>query len=431
MKKINFILLVCFHSALWSQTEMGKSSLNPIKFNSIRYWLDDDRPSIQLLEQTLRTDMLGVRSHLKVAEESRWIKLTNQLPRESTLYHFTFQGIFWAPIFSAVVWTPFALLTDFTLNYFNSDWEYLTTAAVWSTVITSVESQQQNTFADLIKLNIIYVSDVVGLSTDGLDGIWNDSNVNLSRSYAGLALKILDTNYLFAGYSFVDIPYLEGWEAYVQEKTQQQGNQVFVFTNKGLSTGELFFYNNYANLLSLTAVIDWGAEAILNFLGLGLYLNFFNVLRPDLYLNYIRSLSRLSLDTQGDVKISDWLYFHWKWYLPFNDWKPLNDLRVGATLLYSLGSKEIGLGIRGDYITYYKGDEQKHGFFAETGLYLPASLRIIFGVSMNASENTKRLPFAEDVRIYHIRLEVGMDNNFDGRMQLKKEIDLLGFRVTE
>jgi len=50
---------------------------------------------------------------------------------------------------------------------------------------------------------------------------------------------------------------------------------------------------------------------------------------------------------------------------------------------------------------------------------------------MNASENIKRLPFAEDVRIYHIRLEVGMDNNFDGRMQLKKEIDLLGFRVTE
>lgn len=425
----NLLVLMAFLSVPLA-AQVGQSASSPIKFEDIRYWINDVRPSLQLLEQTLRTDMLGTRSQLKWSTSPRWIKLQNQTPRETTLYHFTFQGIFWAPVFSALVWTPPALLADTIMAMSDSSWEYLTTAAVWSTVFVTSKANQENTFADLIKLNVVYVADVLGLAQVNADELWLDSNTTLSRSYAGLAFKILDTNYFFAGYSFVDMPYLEGWGAYVNEIGSSSSKQVFVYSDDHFSTGELFFYNNYADLLSVSALVDWGTEALIKFLGLGLYLNFFDILRPDIYFNYIQALSKYSLDTLGDIKVTDWLYLHWKWYLPLNEWKPLSDFRAGLTLVLANREKVVGLGLRGDYITYLRGDEQKHGFFAEFGFYFPASARLVAGASLNAGDTIKRLPMAEDVYVYHVRLEIGMDNNFDGRFRLRAK-DLMGYKVGE
>lgn len=409
-----------------TSAQVGTAAVNPIRFNDIRYWLDDARPSLQLLERTLRTDMLASRVNLKWTEQPRWVKLQNQPAFQASVFHFTYQGIFWAPIFSAIVWTPPALLTDLLFAMTSDSWEFLFTASVWSTVLGATELQQENTFADLIKLNIVYVTDALDLFDSSGTPLPGEEKASLSRTYAGLAIKVLDTNYLFAGYSFVDMPYLEGWADYVAEIGAQQKQQVFVFGNKGFSTGELFFYNNFTDLFSVSALVDWGAEALVKFLGLGLYLNFFEVIRPDLYFTYIQALSRFSLDTQGDLKLADWFFVHWKWYLPLDIWQPFNDLRVGATLLLANSEGSFGFGLRGDYITYVKEDAQKHGFYAEVGFYFPVSIRLVGGASRNASDILKRLPFAEDDIVYHVRLEVGMDNNFDGRFQLRKK-DLMGY----
>lgn len=428
MNRSVLLLLLLLNNPIWAQA--GQSSDNPIEFKDIRYWIRDVRPSLQLLEQTLRTDMLGTRSQLKWSTIPRWIKLNSQTPIETTLYHFTFQGIYWAPVFSALVWTPPAVLADTVMAFYDSSWEFFATQAVWSSLFAVADANQENTFADLIKVNVVYVADVLGLAQFNQDDFDLNANITLSRSYAGLAFKIFDTNYFFAGYSFVDLPYLQGWTDYVNEIDTSSSSQVFVYSNDHFSTGELFFYNNYADLLSVSALVDWGAEALIKFLGLGLYLNFFEILRPDLYLNYIQALSLFSLDTQGDLKITDWLYAHWKWYLPLSDWKPLSDLRAGITLLLAQYPNTVGFGLRGDYITYLKGDEQKQGFFTEFGFYFPASGRIVGGVSLNAGDIIKRLPMAEDVYIYHLRLEIGMDNNFDGRFRLRAR-DLMGYKVGE
>ncbi len=409
---------------VWAQT--GLTSSDPIRFEHIRGWLDDSRPSLALLEETLRTDMLASRAVFQLATEPRYIKMANSPVSKANLFHMTYQGMFWGPVFSALVWTPPALAIDALTS--EDDSEMVLTQLVWTSVMMNAEAQQENVFADLIRFNIVFTTDVVGLLNTEATAFDILGAYNLSRTYMGLAIKLLELNFFFSGFSFVHVPYLEGWESYFQDGSGDTAETV-VEENSGITVGQLFFYNNFMDFLSLGALLDLGAEQVLEYLGVGLHFNIFETLRPDFFFNYIQGIDRYSLDTKGDLKLLDSLYFHWKWNLPLNVWRPQDDLRLGATLALLLEEDEAGdsmVTLRGDFITYVREGVQKTGYFGELGLILPYSTRFIVGASMNADDVTKRLPFSEDVVVIHFRAEIGMDGNFDGRFNARKK-DALGF----
>lgn len=417
MKKSPFLVLfVCL--GLTAPAQAGLSPQHPIVFQDLRFFLDDVRPSLALLEETLRTDMLGLRTQFKWAPQKRWVKYASGEVREVALAHWNFQSILWAPFFAATVWTPFTAVMDLVMATLDNDWEFMFTTATWALTLQTLEHQRQNLFSEAVRLNIVFVADVLAL----LEGqTLSDAQIdaNMNRTFMGLTLKFFDIHYLFAGMSFIQVPYLQGWQTYALEQKDQA---VVVQAADGIQMGQLFFYNNIFDAFTLSTLFDLGAETVLSYLGLGIYFELFGFLKPDLALSYIRDLARFSADSRGDLKITDWLYFHWNWQIPLNVWKPLNDLRVGASLI-----PFRPVVLRGDFITYYRGDEPKYGYFIEFGLYWDLSTRVIIGVSRNAIDVTKRLPFSEDVDVFHVRAEIGMDRNFDGQMRVRP-LDLLGFR---
>lgn len=406
--------------------QAGLSASDPIRFDDIRSWLDDARPSLALLEEALRTDMLASRAVFQFATMPRYVQFAGQPVSQANLFHWTYQGMFWGPVFSALVWTPPAVAIDMIGSEEGSDFPM--TTLVWSSVMMNTEAQQENVFADLLRFNIVFSTDVVGMLNTEATMLDILDAATMSRTYLGLAIKVLESNFFFSGFSFVHVPYLEGWEAYYQDGSGETAATTVEESN-GITTGQLFFYNNFMDFVSLGALINLGAEELLEYLGIGFHFNLFETLRPDFFFTYIEGLQRLSLDSKGDIKILDALYFHWKWNIPLNEWRPIDDLRAGLTLALLLEESDEGdsyFVLRGDYLTYYRDGMQKQGYFAELGWVLPYSIRLLVGLSMNADEVIKRLPMSEDIHVLHFRAEIGMDRNFDSKFNARKR-DALGF----
>ena len=95
-----------------SRPAPGTSPKYPITFSHLAGWLKDPRHSLNLFEETLKTDMLALRYNNYWYDKPSYVLWDNGAVYEANVHHMTFQAMLWGPIFTTAVWEVPMLMGD-------------------------------------------------------------------------------------------------------------------------------------------------------------------------------------------------------------------------------------------------------------------------------------------------------------------------------
>ncbi|NPV00127.1 MAG: hypothetical protein HPY53_01980 [Brevinematales bacterium] len=429
---IMLLLFMCVSGKAFSALP-GLSSSDPLTFTHLQEWIQDSRSSLEMFEETIRTDILAARFNYFWNDTEFYVKMDDSSVVKTKAQHVTFQGMFWGPIFTFGVWEVPATILDlavliaqndasFSFNKINMTMLELAVSA------NKAQSQAKVPFSGLLRINVLFSLDY--LLMDLKAGGTNGKSI-LGRSYAGLTFKIMEVYYLFAGFNFLHYPYVYGWQSFVSNDkafSGVPGVPRYAFGTENYAPDELlyetrtklFFYQNILNFLQIRTLLNIDAEQLLDMIGAGVIFRFWQMWDFNSIFSYIQSIDKYTLDLMGNIRIFNWLNINYKYNIAFKPFDALDYLKLGIDLNIPLGDSDAGpfmIFAHGYAATYMRDQERQFGYYGSVGLYLPLSTCLEFGVGYNVDETMEKLPFSGDSLTYFVHFEIGMDNNLNYNLE--------------
>ncbi|OHD54027.1 MAG: hypothetical protein A2Y33_09920 [Spirochaetes bacterium GWF1_51_8] len=425
------ILLAVLPAGVYSYP--GQSAAEPITFTELSEWIQDARSSLELFEETIRTDILAARINYFWNDKQYYVKMDNGSTYPTKISHFTFQGMFWGPIFTYGVWEVPATVLDLANLAINNDGSMIFNRLnldMLNLAISANEIQSAGAvpFSGLIRINVLFSMDY--LLMDFIDSGKSGQSI-LGRSYAGLTFKIMEVYYIFAGFNFLHYPYVEGWQSFVSNDkafSSVSGIPRYAFGTEDFSYNDLlyetrtklFFYQNILNFLQIRTLLNIDAEQLLDMIGAGFIFRFFGMWDFNSIFSYLQSIEKMTLDLMGKVHIFNWLSLSYKYNLAIKPFEPLDYLKLGLDLILPLGDSPAGtyaIYLNGYAVTYFRNDVRQYGYYGAFGINLPLSTRLEVGVGYNVDVTMEKLPFSADTLTYFVSFEIGMDNNLNYKLE--------------
>ncbi len=418
-------------------SDVGKTPANPVTFTDLDEWLSDSRSSLELFEDTIRTDVLAARFNMHWSPDPVYVMMDDGSVLETGMYHVTFQGMFWGPLFTFGVWEVPAFVVDvlsvlaegsadMTMTKFNIQ---MLEASINA---NTAQSSEEVPVSGILRINVLFTSDVLMLDMRKYGGdLYAKSDFSMiGRTYAGLTFKILEVYDVFAGFNFVHYPHIEGWQTYVsnQEGLSQSGGIPHYatggFTDEYLlyeTQAKLFFYQNIFNFLQIRTLLNLDAEQLLDTLGVGFVFDLLDRFDFNTYFSYLRQLEKFTFDVNGGIAIVRGLSAFYKWNFRFRPTVNVLDyLKVGLNLSLKMGESRYGPSLfqaTAYGVTFIRENTRQYGYYAALGFYFPLSIRLQFGLGYNSDETMEKLPFTANSLIYFVNVEIGMDNNFNYKLE--------------
>ncbi len=446
---LKFILLGLFFftgiQSLYAALPLGSSPKYPVRFNDLAYWMKDSRRSLNLFEETLRTDMLAFKVDYAARLTPAYILLDNggvDQVCESSVEHLTFQGMFWGPLFTTAVWEVPMFTADLVLALLTGEWLGLTKLPIkaleMSMKANAMMSREDVSFSSLFRINVLFTSDILmfDFKSVGADIYPKTSKSLMGRSYAGLAFRLLESNYFFAGFQFVHIPPISGWNTFINTDPGFS-NSVWVsrYYSESYSGGDssannanllfytrtqVFLYNNFLDFFQIRTLLNLDSESVLDLLGLGFILDFWRGLDLSTYFNYLKNLDKFTFDIDGAISLGRNAAILYDYQLSLKPFNAAEYLKLGLDMNFKITDSKYGIfafNLNGSAVSYMRGSSRQYGFQAEAGFFFPFSGRLVAGVSYNLDETMPNLPFTADAFMVYGRIEMGMDRNFTAQFE--------------
>jgi hypothetical protein len=383
-----------------------------------------------MFEETIRTDILAARINFFWNDTEFYVQMDDSSIVKTKAQHITFQGMFWGPIFTFGVWEVPATIMDIVAMVAGNDSSMMFNKLNMQMLELAIEankaqSQSKVPFSGLLRINVLFSMDylLMDLKTTGKS--------ILGRSYAGLTFKVMEVYYLFAGFNFLNYPYVSGWQSFVSNDKAfagVPGVPRYAFGTENFSSDDLlyetrtklFFYQNILNFLQIRTLLNIDAEQLLDLIGAGVIFRFWKMWDFNSIFSYIQSLDKYTLDLIGNIRLFKWLSINYKYNFAIKPFDPLDYLKVGIDLNIPLGDSKAGpymIFAHGYAATYIRNQERQLGYYGSVGIYLPLSTCLEFGVGYNVDETMEKLPFSQDSLTYFIHFEIGMDNNLNYNLE--------------
>lgn len=423
----------------------GSSPKYPIAFHHLTEWIRDSRMSLNLFEDTLQTDMLAFRVDYSQRLTSTYIWVDSGFGNavyQSSVQHLTFQGMFWGPLFTTGVWEIPMFTADLVLALLTGSWLGLSMLPIKALQLSMEASEKMSeeaiSFTSLFRINVLFTSDVLMFDYREVAAplYFKTGKSLMGRSYAGLAFRILESNYFFAGFQFVHIPPIYGWDTFIAtDPSFSNSSWVPRYHAEAYSGGDssatlnnllfytrtqVFLYNNFLDFFQFRTLLNLDSTQVLDLLGLGFILDFWKALDLSTYFNYLKNLDKYTLDVDGALSLGRNMAILYDYQLSLKPFNALDYLKLGLDLNFRISDTEAGpiaFNMNGAVVQYQRDGTRQLGYKAELGLFLPLSGRILAGLSYNLDETMPKLPFAADAFIWYAKLELGMDRNFSSSFE--------------
>lgn len=440
--KVFIILSVLINSAIYAAVVPGSSPKYPVTFSHLEEWMKDSRSTLDMFEETIRTDMLATRINYHFTTRPVYMLMDNGTVYETSVSHITFQGMFWGPLFTYGVAMVPAFIIDLTTGKKKGLVDMNKKYFKMSLEAQKKQDQEIIPISGIFRINVLFTADLLLLDMKKFGGeLYGKSGISLlGRSYAGLAFKLLETMYLFTGFSFLHYPYIEGYQEFADKQTafaDKGGMPRYSWTapENGFQPDDLlyetrtrfFVYNNIMDFFQVRALLNIGAEEVLNTFGLGFIFDFWERWNFNSYFSYLKMSDKYSLDFIGDIYLTEGMYIIYKWNFALSPSLQIGDyFKLGVDLNFKLSEGRLGaraINFKTYGITYLDENERKWGFYVSAGVHLPLSTKFNIGVGYNVDETVQKLPFSTDTLVYFINFEIGMNNDFDYQLKpVKKEL---------
>jgi len=197
----------------------GSSPKHPVTFTHLASWLRDPRHSLNLFEETLKTDMLALRYNNYWYDKPAYVLWDNGAVYEANVHHMTFQAMLWGPIFTTAIWEVPMLMGDALLVLGGEEpflYQIPINVLEASMSVHEEQAKEKVPVSGLFRINVLFTSDLLYLELKrfGNTSYARTEEAVMGNTYAGLAFKILESNYFFAGFNFLHVPHIAGWQSF-------------------------------------------------------------------------------------------------------------------------------------------------------------------------------------------------------------------------
>jgi len=295
------LLLLGLSLAAKAAPAPGTSPKYPITFSHLAGWLKDPRHSLNLFEETLKTDMLALRYNNYWYDKPSYVLWDNGAVYEANVHHMTFQAMLWGPIFTTAVWEVPMLMGD-ALLILGGEEPFLYQIPIKvleaSMEVHNEQAKEKVPVSGLFRINVLFTSDLLYLELKrfGNSSYARTEEAVMGNTYAGLAFKILESNYFFAGFNFLHVPHIAGWEGFLKTAegfrdvegipTYSDGNVLYE------TRARLFLYNNLLDIIQLKALLNIAGSELFDALGLGMKFDIANLINFEPVLSYLALLGK-------------------------------------------------------------------------------------------------------------------------------------------
>ena len=410
----------------------GTSPKYPITFSHLAGWLRDPRHSLNLFEETLKTDMLALRYNNYWYDKPSYVLWDNGAVYEANVHHMTFQAMLWGPIFTSAVWEVPMLMGD-ALLILGGEEPFLYQIPIKvleaSMEVHNEQAKEKVPVSGLFRINVLFTSDLLYLELKrfGNSSYARTEEAVMGNTYAGLAFKILESNYFFAGFNFLHVPHIAGWEGFLKTAegfrdvegipTYSDGNVLYE------TRARLFLYNNLLDIIQLKALLNIAGSELFDALGLGMKFDIANLINFEPVLSYLALLGKWSFDLNAIIRVDDALHLVYNHHLAVKPFVPFDYIKAGAIVNLIMDQDQYGMTafqLSGHAVSWKDAERgRQYGATWDVGFEFPLSIRVKFGMSFNMDDTMLLVPFASNEKLYFLKLEMAMDNNFDYRFNLR------------
>ena len=418
--------------ALKAAPAPGSSAKYPISFTHLAAWLKDPRHSLNLFEETLKTDMLALRYNNYWYDKPSYVLWENGAVYEANIHHMTFQAMLWGPLFTTAVWEVPMLMGDALLVLGGEDpflYEIPIMVLEASINVHQEQAKEKVPVSGLFRINILFTSDLLYLELKrfGDTSYARTDEAVMGNTYAGLAFKFLESNYFFAGFNFLHVPHISGWEDFLTKSdgfrdiegipTYSDGSVLYE------TRARLFLYNNLLDIVQIKALLNLAGSELFDALGFGFKFDIAEMLRFEPIVSYLALLGKWSLDFNTLLRLDDALHLTYTHHFAVKPFVPFDYIKAGAIINLIMDQDQFGMTafqISGHAVSW-KDDARgrQYGATWDVGFEFPLSLRIKFGMSFNMDDTMLLVPFASNEKLYFLKLEIAMDNNLDYQFNLR------------
>ncbi|MBN1411959.1 MAG: hypothetical protein JW969_14015 [Spirochaetales bacterium] len=428
------VIFVWFGGTAWAQYNYGKNPKYPITFYELKNWIGDPRNSMRLFEETLEKDIFALRLDYQYCFDPSYFMMDSGEVYQANISHITFQGMFWGPIFASAIWLPPAILIDIL-----ADAEGQIAAIPIAILIGSFEalkeqSREKVPFSSIFRINVLFTTDLLYLDFKRFDINYfaQPEATILGRTYSGLCFKVLELFSVFAGFSFIHFPHLEGFQDFIgADKDFSTQGGILVYAEDGSvlfeTRAKIFLYNNLFNCLTIETLLNLAENGLLDMFGVGFsFKNFFDFfLEKDLLgaispLLFNANLSYLEFLKYYEMRIDNHFYLtpnfacFYRWDFGVQPWTPLNYAKLGLDITIPVVEEEdfsIDIALRGYGTAFQQNDVYKFGYYADIGLVFGKLARLTCGIGYNSDETMNDLNFMQENLMLFVGLEIGMEQS--------------------
>ena len=401
----------------------GSAARDPLVFEDIVGWIGDPRSSLDLFQEVVDRDFMAVRTDVAYSVRPSWFRMEDDSVFEASPLRFLFQGMFWGPLFASGLWTPPALLADLVFGGDGDIAGLPLRMLEYSLRTLKAQGEGEVPFSRLMRINVLFASDVVSLAfkrLGGLDGLAGPSL--MGRGYAGLCFKLLDDYSLFLGYNLVHFPILYGYAAYLAAHPDFASGRGIAVVNEGdvlyETRSRLFVYTNLFDAVRLRGLLDLSSvgsmldllgarlsmEALLRRFGATALVARAGAFIPDLDVNWLGAGEGLSLELSRRLAIGGSLALYAAYAARVAPFIWLDRARIGA----SFTNRGFAAELEGSAFT--AEGAVRLGAIASVSYRLEGVGRVRLRFSWNGDPATQALPPLVDSPVISLSLETGMDD---------------------
>lgn len=336
----------------WAAPTPGTSAKYPVTFSHLANWLQDPRHSLKLFEETLQTDMLGLRFNNYWYDKPAYVLWENGAVYEANITHTTFQAMFWGPLFTTAVWEVPMLMGDALLILAGEEpvlYQIPIKVLEASMEVQKEQAKEKVPVSGLFRINVLFTSDLLYLDLKRFGDTSNarTEDAVMGNTYIGLAFKILESNYFFAGFNFLHVPHIAGWEDFLKTADGFKDADGVPTYNEGSVLYEtrtrLFLYNNLLDILQLRTLLNLVGEDALDMLGIGTKIDFGKLFTFEPAISYLALLGNWSFDFDLNVMLDEAFYLTYSHNVGIKPLKPFDYVKAGAALNLIMDKSAEGL----------------------------------------------------------------------------------------